>query len=610
MGDWDDIAVVAPAGVAADLGQWAVSGALAPTGLTMRPEKCQAWLPVPLSGEMRDAFPAGTRFAPPEAGLVWAGIPFGRDAFVVDTVRNIITVHLAPLTDPLHAFGLLSGPQQYSALNLSILARPGDLLRMVPPRLLADAAAFFDTAALHSFCSMINVPSAELSSTKQLQIELTVNGGGFGLRRKGSLLHAAYLSAFLSAQGIVQQKWGAQLGDIVRNIGTSDLPTALDVRQSYETVRAFDNGMPEAGRARRLLDNDEVLPAGLVNLPAASGKLSGLQHRLTELIDAVNRLRVSDESSAEERAWLESCSGSTAGAFLRNRPGIIAPSTRMTSREFAITCQRRLFIPLTELAHTSARDGHCPALPAAGGRRCPKPCDLRGTHLTSCATGGGSSAIHDVVNGALAIHGFGQVFPRHLILSQRADIRAALCQRLNLPFEAQLPFPVPDIMTLGEERLYVDTMLTDPRGAANMERGAADADGAGVSAEAATAKKLRDYAPAFNGGHLQPTQFKAFVMEHGGRLSKSADAVLHRLACLHEAKLTNLPPPVKLGPVGSRFLTLLRQILSATLHKATSSRILAVADRVLFTRASRAPHLDDYSDYSASSIAEAVGGFG
>ena len=74
--------------------------------------------------------------------------------------------------------------------------------------------------------------------------------------------------------------------------------------------------------------------------------------------------------------------------------------------------------------------------------------------------------------------------------------------------------------------------------------------------------------------------------------------------------MTNLPPPVKLGPVGSRFLTLLRQILSATLHKATSSRILAVADRVLFTRASRVPHLSDYGDYSASSIAEAVGGFG
>ena len=96
-------------------------------------------------------------------------------------------------------------------------------------------------------------------------------------------------------------------------------------------------------------------------------------------------------------------------------------------------------------------------------------------------------------------------------------------------------------------------------------------------------------------------------MEHGGRLSKSASALLHRLARLQEAKLTNLPPREKLGPAGNRFLTALRRILSTTLHKASSRLVHAVHDRVIFTRA-RDVDLCDYRALAASDIADAVCG--
>ena len=111
---------------------------------------------------------------------------------------------------------------------------------------------------------------------------------------------------------------------------------------------------------------------------------------------------------------------------------------------------------------------------------------------------------------------------------------------------------------------------------------------------------------------MQPSQFKPFVMEHGGRLSESADKVLHRLAVLHETKLLNKPPSSKLGPAGNRFLTLIRQIMSAALHKATSRRILTMADRVLFTQAARARDADPggLRVLDAATIAEAVAGFG
>jgi len=462
---------------------------------------------------------------------------------------------------------------------------------------------------LTTFCSLIGTPVADLPPCQRLQIELPVKSGGFGLRSKRGTMNAAYLSAFLTAQCVIQQKWGPQLGDIVRNITDCGLPTAMDVRQAYIDVLGFDEsrGLPDEGRARRLLS--AVLPNGLVNLPAVPGPLAGMQHRLTELIDAVNRIRALDLATVEERAWLESNSGPCAGAFLPACPGIIAPTTRMNSREFATACQRRLYLPIPELRLTDAVRGVCPILHAPGGRACTRSCDVRGAHLTTCPTGSGPTAVHDAVNAALAIYGFQQVFPPALVLFQRDAIRVALLQRLGLPFDAQLDFPVPDIMTLGEETMIVDTRLTDPRCATSLARGSGGAKGAGRAAENATAAKLLAYAPAFAAGYLQAADFHPFVVEHGGRLSKSASALLHRLARLHEAKLTNLPPREKLGPAGNRFLTMLRRVISSTLQKASSRLVNAVHDRVIFTRA-RDTDISDFHALQASDIAEAVGGFG
>ena len=91
----------------------------------------------------------------------------------------------------------------------------------------------------------------------------------------------------------------------------------------------------------------------------------------------------------------------------------------------------------------------------------------------------------------------------------------------------------------------------------------------------------------------------------------SSEALRKKGVATQKKSLTNLPPPEKLGPVGNRFLTFLRQIVSSALHKATSRRIIAVSDRVLFTKASRERDVDrsDFRLLAASDIAEAVGSF-
>ena len=230
---------------------------------------------------------------------------------------------------------------------------------------------------------------------------------------------------------------------------------------------------------------------------------------------------------------------------------------------------------------------------------CTRACDNRGAHLTTCATGGGAVIIHDTVNDALANFGFRQVYPPNLVLSKRPEIREHLLQKFGLARDAQLPFPTPDVMTLGEETLYVDTRITDPRGDSNMAQGAAAADGAGAgaAAEAAAAQKLADYRQAFEGNFMRETQFAPFVMEHGGRLSKSADKILRRLAALHEAKLLNLPPSNKLGPVGNRFLTMIRQIMSATLRTRLRA---AASSRCLIASSSRRPRAPVTGESSVS----------
>ena len=599
--DWDDVITVAPADVVADFLQWTANGALARAGLTLRPEKCLVWSPHPLSADERAAFPEEVRVAPPSAGIIWAGIPFGTDDFVTSSVRGTIAAQLDLVQDASGAYSHLHGQDKLTALSRSVLARPADLMRMVPPRLLSAALADFDENALRAFCAIIEVPMDTLTPLQRLSVGLPVKGGGFGLRRKTDIMYVAYLSACLAAQGVIQRKWGAQLGDLVRDIETSDLTTAQDIRHCYGVVGACDEDVRDPGRLRRVLE--PLLPDGLRNLPSGSGLFAGLQRRLTECIDDVQRLRFLAGSTPEECTWLESSSGSLPGAFLLVKPTLV-PSTRLSSRLLANACQRRLFHRQSALANTSARSGFCPAVPARGGLPCARPCDLRGAHLTTCPTGGGSVAIHNSVNEALA-QCFRQVLPHHLVLSDHGEILGALRVRLGLLPGDVLPFPVPDIMTLGEDTIYVDTRITEPRGAANM---AARGDAAGNAADAAALAKTQQYASAFLGGHMQAHQFVPFALETGGRPCAAADKLLHRLALLHEAKLTNLPLRDKLGPAGNRFLTLLRQIISASLQRAIGRRITTTADRVLFAQTARGRARGDFHVFDALTIADAVAG--
>jgi hypothetical protein len=340
---WDDSMGVMPKDVAAAFMWWVQTTGFPAVHLRMKPSASWVWSPVPLSDAEKEAFPPDIHFAPPEKGMVWAGAPYGTDAYIVDTVQETITEHLHIVSDKTSPWHKLYKQQAFLSLTFCVQARPSDLIRMLPARLIGAAIARFDDAMLKAIIELLQLPIERLEHDFVAcgQVGLPTRMGGFGVRPKADILQEAYLSAFLGSTAVIQARW-PHLGAIVCNIGAATaavaaLPTVQDVRHAYAHVRDAEDSEAAAPQLQPRNGGalEKVLPNGLVDLPTAPGSFAGLQHKLTAACDTRTRvgLLADPRTTLDQKAFLLSCGGPMGGAYLRGLPGII-PACKMTDHQF------------------------------------------------------------------------------------------------------------------------------------------------------------------------------------------------------------------------------------------------------------------------------------
>jgi len=139
----------------------------------------------------------------------------------------------------------------------------------------------------------------------------------------------------------------------------------------------------------------------------------------------------------------------------------------------------------------------------------------------------------------------------------------------------QIQFPSPDIILRGDQKIFVDTHITEPR-RNNIYPTAAAQDG--YAAKTGERMKIGKYRAAVTAGYMREGEFSPFVVETGGRLGKEACDLLYLLARMYEGKRLGIPTPPKLSTIGGHFLGTLRILLSSSLQRALSRRVLAISD--------------------------------
>ena len=97
-------------------------------------------------------------------------------------------------------------------------------------------------------------------------------------------------------------------------------------------------------------------------------------------------------------------------------------------------------------------------------------------------------------------------------------------------------------------------------------------------ATATTSPKCSKNRPAYRAGYMREVEYHPFVVETGGRLGSAACDLLYLIARQYEGKRLNIPTPAKLTKIGGHFLGSLRILISSTLQRALSRRMLAIAD--------------------------------
>jgi hypothetical protein len=180
-----------------------------------------------------------------------------------------------------------------------------------------------------------------------------------------------------------------------------------------------------------------------------------------------------------------------------------------------------------------------------------------------------------------------------MVLYKKKDLE----QHVRTSFGIGAGVKIPDIIVLGTRPIIVDVTIGEPRAAAYLDGKATFSDalpvgvaGAALAAklprswetDAATADrkaagKLREYQAkgAFTAGRWREDDFHPFALETGGREGNAANELLRHLARLYEAKVTGEEEKAVLGAIGNRFLSTMRQALSATLHKGLADRVIS-----------------------------------
>ena len=280
-----------------------------------------------------------------------------------------------------------------------------------------------------------------------------------------------------------------------------------------------------------LNDQGEVLP----NPPQAawaweedSAEVPHVQRALTKALDKKCRKQLLPRLSPEDRAWVRSCGGPGAGAWLNAAPS--SEVERFTDADYCASVRTRL---CQEVSPPGLHCANTYSSPDRAGVHCAEELDTKGTHASTCKVGGGVGRKHDALVRLLArlrraagyqvtTDGPGTWEPRwdRPLLDRhgnegRDDDGNPLWERARLDRRLE---GGPD-----EPTTYGDVVVSQAR-ADSWVRLAAATDGA-VAAEAA-ARKVRRYPPE----QVPGAKLVAFSVEAGGRWDRAALNFLRRAA--------------------------------------------------------------------------------
>jgi hypothetical protein len=399
-------------------------GPLARANMRMHPSKTHVWSPEPLTAAEKAAFPAGTSFAAPEEGILMWGCPIGSDEFIRSALDAAVAERFRPARDSgagsnagSDGVGLagLTAQNSMACMRMGINTRFDNLLRVVPPRLLAEAASRWDADVIAYVQRFVDAP---LPPHARAKVALPLSHGGLGLRSKLQLSQSAYLSAWLACRSIIWDRFpelhaeltavssAAAAGDatgrgLARPAGplSSATPGALaeDLRAAYLDV--------SGNAANRTLLASLLGAGGLGGFTAPDedpeSKFGKLQKRLSKNIHDAITSKMLTETDRRGQALIRSTSGLNASAWLTAQPGY-SKDLVLPDKHMRLGVAFWLGLDLPVLADAGLVGTLCPlrqvsAVGPDGVRRYLEPheefeactglCDAKGDHVLGCQYG-------------------------------------------------------------------------------------------------------------------------------------------------------------------------------------------------------------------------------
>jgi hypothetical protein len=388
----DDLVIRVPPLLAAGVLP-AADRALQQMGGRLNAAKCHAWSP-------RSPEPAGLPLGLWQSeGLVLLGTPHGEgpnrgEDAPLPLGHTAVTRQLDKCLAGYQSF--LAGlervvqdapprdPRVQSALLLLRLCGQGKathLLRTLPPVLTEQFAKDLDAATEATLENLCRLDA--LTANQKAQLRLPLRAGGLGLRAQASLREAAYLGSWLGNLEGVRERCPSGTAS-AEHFANGDRAWARALAEAQTALAAHGVYLTEQGE---VLDTPPQAPwtwhEDADDVPRA-------QHALTKAVEKKRRTDLLLRLAPEDRAWVRSCGGVGAGAWLTAAP--TTEVTRFTDGDFCAAVRMRL---CQEVHPSGLRCSNTYSTGPRAGGHCAETLDTKGTHATTCKVGGRVGRRHD-----------------------------------------------------------------------------------------------------------------------------------------------------------------------------------------------------------------------
>ena len=529
-------------------------GPLQRANMRNHPEKTHVWSPVPLTAAQRAAFPVGTRFEEPEGGIIMWGCPIGSDAFIRRTLDDAVTTRFKPAVDggPLDQ---LHAQNSMACMRMGVNARFDNLLRVVPPRILAEAAATWDDNVLSYVERFVG---SSLPRDAQIKVTQPLCNGGLGLRSKTQLMHVAFLSAWLACRTLIWERFPS-LRAALRD--TSDAAAAPPVPQALVATNeppssaspgalaadlrdAFSNAVTNVANEKLLLGLLGARGLGDFIAPDACPEdFDFLQKKLSKNVYAAAKEALLQQTDSRGRALILSASGTGSSAWLTAQRGW-GPDFVMPNQHMRLAISFRLGLDLPQLRDAGVVGGLCPNLqcsqvnadgnrvylePADRHEACTGICDAKGDHILSCQFGHhGRIGRHNAIVNVLARMIRASFSHRVHVITDQSVLKQHM-RRFDQPGMPPSKHHIPDWRviwhTLGHDDDVGDAVVT------GFNKVSASGSVTGASALKIQQDKYKQYKSAVlsRPAPVTKSQLTAFAMDSAGYLAPHGNAYLKKL---------------------------------------------------------------------------------